>query len=385
MGRQLPASTRRISSQAEVIQKDDWRLNGLTKEVQRDLQEIIRIVNSLPKEKRIQAGWQALQAYFQDEDDFVQNLLWITSKKPGEIARLRYNAAQRRLSEAIKKQEDAGLPVRVIILKARQLGFSTWIQGKYFARVTRNANTYALSVGNKKSTTKNLNAMARRFMRYLFWPPGANEDSHWELSFDNDSRLATETARASEEMGRSHMAHLVHCSELAFWPDPEVGLTALLQVQGDKPGTWTLIESTANGVNNYFHQLWGDAIAGRSDFIPLFFPWFEDPEYSRRFAGKDAEERFEKSMTEKEKACQKRFKLTLKQMNWRRWCIRNKCRGSEAVFRQEYPACAEEAFLHSGSPVFDSSALEKLLQQAEEPRTFMMGMDPNETFVGQKT
>ena len=188
---------------------------------------------------------------------------------------------------------------------------------------------------------------------------------------------AIETARAGDETGRSAMAHMVHLSELAFYPDPEAALTAVLQIQGDGPGTWTIVESTANGAGNFFHQLWLDAEEGRNDFIPLFFPWFEDPEYRMEIPDGSRSE-FEKSLNDEEKELLNRFDLDLEQLFWRRWAIRNKCRNSIEVFHQEYPSTAEEAFLHSGAPVFDIKRIMELEKRAVPPERFVLGLRQEE-------
>lgn len=60
------------------------------------------------------------------------------------------------------------------------------------------------------------------------------------------------------------------------------------------------------------------------------------------------------------------YNLSLEQLEWRRWCIKNNCRGNEDAFRQEYPACPEEAFLMSGRPVFDLNVVAQRIAQLEE-------------------
>ena len=52
---------------------------------------------------------------------------------------------------------------------------------------------------------------------------------------------------------------------------------------------------------------------------------------------------------------------------WRRWCIKTNCGGNVELFRQEYPSCAEEAFLFSGTPFFDNQKLVLLLESVPEP------------------
>jgi hypothetical protein len=118
-----------------------------------------------------------------------------------------------------------------------------------------------------------------------------------------------------------------------------------------------IVESTANGFN-WFKDFWDKAVRGESDFIPVFFAWFENPEYSMAVPPD-----FVASVEELE--LQSRFALTDGQLAWRRWAISNNCDGDTDKFRQEYPATADEAFLHSGSPVFDN---EVVIRRRDEVR-----------------
>ena len=119
-----------------------------------------------------------------------------------------------------------------------------------------------------------------------------------------------------------------------------------------------IIESTANGFN-YFYEMWQDAVEGRSDYIPLFFPWYMDPNYSMKYRG------FEK--TKYEVDIQKKYNLTDEQLQWRRWCIANNCKGDETMFRQEYPISPEEAFITSGQNVFNTELIMEHMKDLPEP------------------
>lgn len=101
------------------------------------------------------------------------------------------------------------------------------------------------------------------------------------------------------------------------------------------------MESTANGCED-FKDRWDAAVAGENDFEPVFFAWFENPDYAM-----PVEPGIE--WTAEERETRERYSLSWEQLRWRRWCIANNCGGSRDMFRQEYPANPDEAFLHSGS------------------------------------
>jgi hypothetical protein len=117
-----------------------------------------------------------------------------------------------------------------------------------------------------------------------------------------------------------------------------------------------ILESTANGVGGYFYDEWQRAKKGESDFVPLFFAWFEEPNYRM-----EVPNGFE--LTEEEKQLKRRYNLDDEQIVWRRWCIKNNCGGDVELFKQEYPSDDMEAFLVSGRPRFDIPILREYLDQ----------------------
>ena len=150
----------------------------------------------------------------------------------------------------------------------------------------------------------------------------------------------------------------MHASEVAWWDNAESVMLGLMQAVPNTPGTMVVLESTANGVGGYFYDMWHQAVRGENDFTPMFFAWHEHPEYTM-----PVPPGFEPAKEERE--LQQAYGLTDGQLVWRRWCIANNCGGDETLFRQEYPACPEEAFITSGRPVFDTS---KLMLRREQVR-----------------
>lgn len=121
-----------------------------------------------------------------------------------------------------------------------------------------------------------------------------------------------------------------------------------------KHGTIIILESTANGVGNWFHDEWLRAVGGDSQFVPLFFPWFKHEEYS--FPNTSLTER---DLLAPERELASRYKLSLGQLAWRRHTIKNDCLNDENQFKQEYPCTPDEAFLSTGTNVFPLERLEE--------------------------
>ena len=122
--------------------------------------------------------------------------------------------------------------------------------------------------------------------------PSVGASNAEELVFDKlDSGYLVSVAHI-EGTGRSATAQLLHASEAAFWDNLPLQLASLLQTVPDLPGTEVIIESTANGYND-FHTLWRKAEAGESEFLPVFLPWSLDDGYRRELPegfAMDAEE-----------------------------------------------------------------------------------------------
>ncbi len=178
------------------------------------------------------------------------------------------------------------------------------------------------------------------------------------LAWEGGGYIKVATAN-NVKTGRSFSLRYLHLSEFAFWRDPKTLMTGLMQSVPDDPDTVVVIESTANGVGGEFHRLWLDACDPTSDseWIAVFFAWWEHPEYVLEPADPAA---FQASLTAEETTLRDTYSLTLAQLCWRRWAIRNKCSGSLDSFKQEYPSNPEEAFLFSGRPRFSHEHLNRM-------------------------
>lgn len=306
--------------------------------------------------------------------DYMEAFLKIKTKD-GKLVPFRLNKAQQRLYDIIRREHEAGKPVRVIILKARQLGFSTVTQGMVFADTATRANVRSLDVAHREDATANLFRMSKLFLDEL--PPAVKPmvraSNAQEIVFENPTRDPMEKTRrpglrssircvtaGGSGIGRSDTLTNVHISEYAFWVgEKKLTLTGILQAVPDSPGTMVVIESTANGFED-FKTRWDDAVAGRSDFVPVFFAWHENEAYRKAVPPGVV-------FTQKERDLQQRYGLDDEQLAWRRWCIRNNCGGDERLFNQEYPGCPEDAFLASGNPVFDNESILERLGNLPKP------------------
>lgn len=292
---------------------------------------------------------------------FIEEYLKIRDKK-AQLIDFKLNPAQMKLYDAIARQYQEGKPIRAVILKARQMGFSTLTEAVIFKDTVTQSNITSGIVAHEVQATNNLFRMSKRYYENLDpeLQPELKASNAKELIFDfadGVSSIKCMTA-GNTSIGRSDTFQNLHISEYAFWPG-EKGeiLTGLLQAVPNEPNTMVIIESTANGYDD-FKDIWDAAVAGENDFIPVFCAWWEHEEYRMEYTGFP--------LTEYEKQLRETYHLSPEQLAWRRWCIKNNCRGNEDTFRQEYPACPEEAFLMSGRPVFDVSVVARRIAQLEK-------------------
>lgn len=296
---------------------------------------------------------------------YIEEYIKIRDKN-GKVIPLKLNEPQLKYYNVIKELHKKGKPIRIIILKARQMGFSTETESIIFKNVTTNHNYNAGIVAHKEDSTANLFNMSKRMLEYLpsSIKPEQKKSNAKELVFNNDkgtgldSKMKCMTA-GGKGIGRSDTFDALHLSELAFWEgDKQNTLLGLLQAVPNTPKSMIIIESTANGFD-YFKELWDKAVAGQNDFYPLFIGWNELKEYQMTYTG------FE--LTEDELELQTVYNLTLEQLTWRRWCIKNNCGGDIDKFKQEYPICPDEAFLSTGQCYFDKNKVINRIRKVVEP------------------
>ena len=296
---------------------------------------------------------------------YIENYIKIRDKK-NNVVPLILNEPQLKYYNVIKEMHRQRKPIRIIILKARQMGFSTETEAVIFKNVVTHHNYNAGIVAHKEDSTTNLFNMSKRMLEYLpeDIKPEQKKSNAKELVFNNDqgtgldSRIKCMTA-GGKGIGRSDTFTALHLSELAFWEgDKKATMTGLLQAVPNTPDSMIIIESTANGYE-YFKEMWDRAVAGKSDFYPLFIGWNELKEYSMPYTGFD--------LTQEERELKEQYNLTLDQLTWRRWCIQNNCSGDINQFKQEYPICPEEAFLSTGNCYFNKENIINRINTAPEP------------------
>lgn len=247
---------------------------------------------------------------------------------------------------------------RNIVLKARQLGLTTWVAARFFLRTITRAGTLTLQVAHTQESAEEIFRIVHRFLDGLpsYLRRGCLRTSRANVrqiifpALDSQYRVVSAGERNA---GRGMTAQNLHCSELARWPgDPAETLAGLRATLS--PDAEEILESTPDGIGGCFYDQW--QTAAETGMVQHFFPWWMERTY--RAKGIDRA-----SLREEERELAERHHLSLAQIAFRRK-IRANFRG---LARQEFAEDPESCFRASGESVFELEVVEKRLASAPAP------------------
>ena len=281
---------------------------------------------------------------------FLAEALLKVRTRTGAFAPLKPNRAQR---EFERRRGRAN-----IVLKARQMGISTWVAGRFFLKTVTQPGTLSVQVAHTQEAAEEIFRMVRRFHHELaeelregvLRTSRANARSMVFPELDSEYRVET---AGDPNAGRGLTVQNLHCSEVARWPgDARATLAGLLAAMPASRGE-VVLESTAQGAHGCFYEEWMHAEA--NGWVRHFFPWWWEASYCLD-PGADAE-------SEEERALVSKHGLTSEQIAFRRRIERQ----FGMLARQEYPEGADDCFLASGSCVFDTEAIDRRLRELPTP------------------
>jgi len=286
------------------------------------------------------AELQARQRLKDDFEFYAKKCLKIRTKTEG-MQPLILNEAQKYVHNIAQSQLERMGKVRIIVLKGRQQGMSTYIEGRFYWKVTHQKGKRAYILTHEADATSNLFDMVDRYHANNDpeTRPSTGADSGKELHFDKlDSGYKVGTA-GSKETGRSNTIQYFHGSEVAFWPNAKSHAKGVMQAVPLEDSE-VFLESTSDGIGNFFYSMWRDAVNGKSEYEAVFGPWFWQDEYTLKapedFKCDDDELEYQELVNNYYGQS-----LTHGQMMYRRFKISEL--GDEG-FKREYPATAKEAF-----------------------------------------
>jgi len=284
-------------------------------------------------------------------DLLIGKLLRIRPKKGG-LRYLKLNRAQQEYSRRCSK--------RNIVLKARQVGITTYIAARYFLQTITRPGTLTVEVAHSDESAQAIFNIVHRF-----WENLPNQRVHRgaliksrsnirQIVFPRlDSEYRVETA--DDNAGRGMTIHNLHCSEVSRWPRNGRETLASLQAAVVPDGE-IVLESTPNGASGIFYEEWQKA--EETGFTQHFFPWWYEPSYKE-----DAKKRPVHPLTDEERDLVARHGLSEGQIAWRR----KRWQDMRGLGPQEYAEDAVSCFLASGECVFDVAAIEQAAAHAGQP------------------
>lgn len=290
---------------------------------------------------------------------FAREHLKILDKSGNQLP-LILNRAQRYVHDMAEAQLARRGYVRIIVLKGRQMGVSTMILGRGYFKTTRKRGQKAYILSHEVKSTEHLfNDIVKYYHEHVDrrFRPHVAKSNDTRLEFDRMNGGYVVGTAKSGDTGRSITAQFFHGSEVAFWPQSSDIAAGVMQAIGTVEGTEIWLESTGNGIGNYFHVMVQLARKGENDFEVAFCPWYWAPEYETR--ADLIPDDFEQELTVDDQQYQEIHGLSRGQMYWRHRKIGEFMasedgtrEGGQLKFQQEYPATIEEAFLGDNANAF---------------------------------
>jgi hypothetical protein len=277
----------------------------------------------------------------QIRDQMIEEWLRIRVKAGG-LQPLLLNRAQREYSGRCGKQN--------IVLKARQVGITTYVAARFFVQTITRPGTLAVQVAHSQESAEMIFGIVRRFWEKLPKELRTGALMHSRANVRQlvfpvlDSEYRVETADANA--GRGMTIHYLHCSEVSRWPrdagETLASLRAALVTGGE-----VVLESTPQGAGGEFYSEWQKA--EETGYIKHFFPWWYEESYRDIGRGKIL------GLAADEKQLIGQHGLDQEQIGWRRrqWATLRVLAG------QEYAEDASSCFLTSGECVFELEAIAK--------------------------
>lgn len=304
--------------------------------------------------------------------------------KSGSIEPFVFNRAQEYFHDKVEKQKMRLGKVRIIVVKGRQQGLSTYIAGRFYHRTTRNKGISTFILSHEAETTKKLFRIVERFHENApdVAKPETEIANKKEMVFKAVGSDYTVGTAGNENVGRGGTVQCFHGSEVAFYENTDGFQTGVLQSIPDLPGTEVFLESTANGMTGLFYDMVLEAEAHKNDYEVVFIPWYWQPEYRR---ATPADGNYELTDEEADYARNfsqdpyKKIPLDREQMWWRRAKISEL--KSDWMFKQEYPAYLQEAFQTSGdSLILPQAVIRARKSDIVDPKApLVLGVDPGRT------
>lgn len=326
---------------------------------------------------------------------FAEEAPLLVKDKQGNLVKWRFNIAQRYMQHRADDMLRRKGWVRILLLKGRQQGGSTWVGGRFYHKTRSRPGTSTFILSHEGKTTTKLFTMVERFHENVLpeFRPVLGKSNTNQMTFPVlGSDYAVGTA-GNEHVGRGGTAQLFHGSEVAYWEKAYAIQEGALKSIALMPGTEVVLESTADGPFGLFYDKCMMALKGLGDYELVFVPWFWQDEYERDvevgFKLTEEEEEFARDYFAKpffsEPNPPSRARIERK-LAWRRAEVLDGATANGGVnldagrakFRRVYPSNPVEAFLYTGIGLVQAEAIMAARKSVIEDRVapLIAGVDP---------
>jgi len=288
------------------------------------------------------------------------------------------NRPQRRFLQLFRKLQKTNQPIRIVILKARQWGGTTIVDAIMYALTAYQSNINSMIIADEKKGATYILGMAQNFQKsveddYPHLAISTVHNNKLELAFRDTRSVIFIESSENKDAGQKYTLHYLHCSEVSKFHYTDELFGGLLPAVSKAPGSIIVMESTANGIGDYFHSLCmqaeenserfkdGDYSSYRGEWLLFFVPFMEHEEYSKPFENQEQRQSLINSLDDEEQALLKLQYSTidgprytsLKNLNYRRWVLENDYKRDIDRLHEMMPTTVDEAFLASGRMAFD--------------------------------
>ena len=325
--------------------------------------------------------------------------VYIKRKGGGEDILFRLSRPQRRFVERLERLRKAGKPIRIVLLKARQWGGST-VSQLYMAwlQLVHKVGLNSLIIAHQGAGSDEIKDMFDRMIKaypvemlhklgeaYDANEPklvGVGKSGSIYRVPQRNCKIKIGTAERPDSC-RGGDYNLVHLSEVGLWKategkKPEDIVRSACSGVLYRPYTMIVYESTANGTGNFFQREYDMASKGKSQFEAMFVSWFDIEIYSTpvddilSFAANLYDNRNNDNVASSREESGKYLwwlwekGATLEAIHW--YILERAKYNEHASMASEYPSDDVEAFVHSGTMVFDKYKVEAFKKYCKEPR-----------------
>lgn len=317
---------------------------------------------------------------------FISNYYFYRDEKEGFKGLYPFFDSQEILHDEYRRLEREKGRVRALVLKARQMGSTTYNCAEFFHKTIFAEHINSIIVGQDEDQSSFIFGMYESALDFIPWwmrPRIKQRQTGALINFDEkDENLRmtrpglktwvyADNGRKPTGVGRGKTFGRALLSELSFWQDLSQ-LSKSLFPTFNTPDGFYIMESTANGRNDAWHNLWRRAEAGKVDWEPIFIPFYRrEKTYSIPI---DPGEQFELTDEEKEMRDQvvkaDQFIIKDETFKWMRYKKEEfvATDGDDMMFSQEYPADAEGAFQSSAITAFPRGIINRYSKRTMKPR-----------------